>query len=124
MTAPRFHTTPTAEAHFLDALDESLEKWGEMRTEQYRLDFLAGLEKLAKNHRSIGTGHRTAMTQGTDFKLHLMEHRYVVFQTHDAFNIIIAGIFHERMDIPTRLLELALLTKDEIAAIVQQIDGP
>jgi toxin ParE1/3/4 len=119
----RFHITPTAREHLKLAVRDTKREWGLAQAKRYNDAFQAGLEKLAKNHRSIGTGHRAAMTQGTDFKLHLMEHRYVVFQTHDAFNIIIAGIFHERMDIPTRLLELSLLSKDEIAAIVQQIDG-
>ena len=61
------------------------------------------------------------MTQGADFRVHLLEHRYVVFQDHDAHNIIIAGIFHEKMDIPSRIRELAMMTHDEIEIIKTQI---
>jgi toxin ParE1/3/4 len=119
---PRFHITPTARKQLIEAVRDTKRKWGLAQSKRYNEAFLAGLNKLAKNHKSIGTGHRAAMTRGTDFQLHLIEHRYVVFLPHDNYNIIIAGIFHERMDIPARVQELALLTRDEIDAIAEQID--
>ena len=61
------------------------------------------------------------MTQGTDFRVHLLEHRYAVFQDHDAHNIIIAGVFHEKMDMPSRIRELVMMTRDEIEAMKIQI---
>lgn len=119
---PRFHITPTAREHLKQAVKETKRTWGVAQSKRYNEAFLSGLENLAKNHRSVGTGHRAAMAQGTDFRLHLMEHRYVVFQPHDEYNIIIAGIFHERMDIPARVQELALLSQGEIAGLVRLID--
>jgi hypothetical protein len=61
------------------------------------------------------------MTQGTAFRVHRLEHRFVVFQEHDAHNLIVVGIFHERMDIPACIQELALMTGEEIAAIKEMI---
>ena len=121
MKTPRYHMTPTAEGHFWSALGDSQKKWGQRRAEKYRVDFLAGLNNLAKNHRILVATFRQNMTQGTDFRVHLLEHRYVVFQDHDAHNIIIAGIFHEKMDIPSRIRELAMMTHDEIEIIKTQI---
>jgi hypothetical protein len=56
------------------------------------------------------------------FQLHLVEHRYIAFQPHDARTVIIVGIFCEHMDIPNRLKELQTLTRHEISAIRREID--
>jgi plasmid stabilization system protein ParE len=121
MVTHRYHMTATAESHFWAALDESQERWGARRAEKYRIDFLSGLQSLAKNHTMLRATFRNVMTEGAEFRVHRLEHRYVVFQEHDEFNLIIAGIFHEKMDIPSRIGELAMMTGDEIAAIKEII---
>ena len=55
------------------------------------------------------------------FSIHRVEHRYVAFQVHDAKTIIIAGFFHESMDIPNRLLELQSMTQPEMDALKRRI---
>jgi len=62
------------------------------------------------------------MEEGTNFSIHLVEHRYIAFQEHDKNTVIIAGIFHESMDIPSRLKELQAMTKLEIDALKYEIE--
>jgi toxin ParE1/3/4 len=121
MNEHRYHMTATAEEHFFSALDETKQKWGSKQAEKYRLAFLTGLQNLAKNHTMLRATFRQSMTDGTEFRLHRMEHRYVVFHEHDAYNLIVVGIFHEKMDIPARIRELAMMTGDEIEAIKEMI---
>ncbi len=121
MMTKTYHLTTTAEISFWQALRETEKKWGHARAEKYRLDFLAGLQDIADNHRTFHSPHRAALAEGTPFSLHLVEHRYVVFQAMDENTIIISGIFHENMDIPTRLKELQKLGKHEIAALQRRI---
>jgi hypothetical protein len=40
---------------------------------------------------------------------------------HDHQTVIIAAVFHEKMDIPTRLRELQTMSKDEIKALKQDM---
>jgi plasmid stabilization system protein ParE len=71
--------TATAERQFWDALAETQEKWGQDRAEKYRLDFLAGLQNIADNHHNFRSAYRKKLAEGTDFSIHLVEHRYVAF---------------------------------------------
>lgn len=48
-------------------------------------------------------------------------HSRVVYQEHDQHNIIIAGVFHERMDVPTHVRALARATHAEIDAIRRRL---
>ena len=117
MTSRSYRMTPTAEAHFWQALRDTKEKWGKQKAEKYRVKFLAELQNLADNHPFTPTAHRKKLAAGTTFSLHLIEHRYVVFQECDKNTLIIVGIFHESMDIPARLRELQGLASREIDAI-------
>jgi plasmid stabilization system protein ParE len=117
MPRHKYHTTATAESHFWEALRNTKEFWGEKQAEKYRIKFLQGLQYIADNHQKIHSYHRKKLAEGTDFSLHLVEQRYVVYQTHDKYNVIIAGIFHEQMDIPKRLEELQKMSKAEISAL-------
>ncbi len=116
MAQKTYHMTATAETHFWNALRESKQKWGRKRAEKYRIDFLAGLQHIADNHQTFNSPHRTTMAEGTAFSIHLVEHRYVAFQTYGN-DVIIAGIFHEHMDVPARLNELQNMSQAEIDAI-------
>jgi plasmid stabilization system protein ParE len=95
--------------------------WGAKQARRYNTDFLAGLQYIADNHHNFNSPHRDEMADGTDFALHLVEHRYVAFQEHGKNAVIIAGIFHEKMDIPTRLRELQNLARHEIDALKREI---
>ncbi|MBF0460219.1 MAG: type II toxin-antitoxin system RelE/ParE family toxin [Magnetococcales bacterium] len=122
MTRKMYRMTATAEGHFWKALRESRQKWGHKRAEKYRVDFLQGLQRIADNHPVFNAPHRDELAADTAFLIHLVEHRYVAFQEHDKETIIIAGIFHESMDIPTRLRELQGLVRHEIDALKREID--
>lgn len=122
MAIKTYRMTATAEGHFWKALRESKQKWGHKRAEKYRVEFLAGLQHIADSHQTFNSPHREELDVGTAFTIHLVEHRYVAFQEHDKNTIIIAGIFHESMDIPTRLRELQGMTQHEIDALKRAID--
>jgi toxin ParE1/3/4 len=121
MVRHRFHMTATARGHLKEAVRETKRKWGAAQARKYTTDFLFGLQNLAKNHAMLRASFRKIMTEGTQFRVHRLEHRYVVFQEHDAYNLIIVGIFHEKMDVPARIQELALMTGEEIVAIKDTI---
>jgi plasmid stabilization system protein ParE len=109
--------TPTAREHLKTAVKDTRKIWGAKQARKYGKNFLGGLQDIADNHRTFHSPHRAALAEGTPFSLHLVEHRYVVFQAMDENTIIISGIFHQNMDIPTRLKELQKLEKHEIAAL-------
>lgn len=122
MSRRNYRMTATAEAHFHRALKDTQQRWGRAQAEIYRLAFLEGLATLAKTHETLRTRHREALAAGTDFMIHLIEHRYVAFQVHNKNTIIIAGVFHESMDIPNRLREYQTMTQQEIADMKRTID--
>jgi plasmid stabilization system protein ParE len=113
--------TQTALEHFKAAVRETKKKWGLAQAKKYNADFQVGLRYLAQHHATIRTHYRDAMTKGAAFSVHLVEHRYVAYQTHNDYNVIIAGIFHEKMDIPTHLEELAQMSIHEIAMLRRQL---
>lgn len=121
MTRHKFHMTTTVREHLKEAVREARRNWGTSQARKYNVDFQTGLQSLAKNHRILRSTFRQHMTKGTDFRVHRLEHRYVVFQDHDDYNIVIAGIFHEKMDIPARIQELAMMTQDKIMSIIERI---
>lgn len=113
--------TSTAESHFWKALHDTRKKWGQKQAEEYRIKFLDGLQNIADNYQNYNSAHRKNLALGTDFSLHLVEHRYVVFQEIGQNNIIIVGIFHESMDIPRHLRELQESAKLEVKEVKQKI---
>lgn len=119
---PTWRLTPTAEAHFWKALRETRQQWGPAQAETYRQRLLSGFQQIAEHHRSLRTAHREALAAGTAFHVHLIEHRYVVFQEYDEETVIVVGIFHERMDIPARIKELERLTKHELAVLTGEME--
>jgi plasmid stabilization system protein ParE len=116
-----YRMTPTARAHLEKAVRDTGKQWGIPQARTYLDAFRKGLQDLAERHCNLHSPHRAALAAGTAFSVHLVEHRYVAFQVHDAKTIIIAGIFHESMDIPNRLLELENMTQPEIAALKHRI---
>lgn len=82
---------------------------------------LAGFQQITERHRSLHTAHRAELAAGTAFHAHLLEHRYVVFKVYDEQTVIVVGIFHERMDIPTRIRELERLSRHELAVLTGEI---
>lgn len=113
--------TETAERHFWTALEESRQKWGFRRAEKYRVAFIAGLQNLAQNHRKLRSPYRAELAEGTDFLVHLVEHRYIAFQEYDENSIIVAGVFHANMDIAARLKELQAMSQEEILTLKREI---
>lgn len=121
MSRHKFYLTTTAREQIKIAVRDAKKIWGQTRAEKYNADFQAGLDKLAQTHTMLRGTFRSYMTQGTPFHIHRLEQHYVVFVEHDALNLIIVGVFHEKMDLPSRLHELALMTADEIGAIKERI---
>lgn len=61
------------------------------------------------------------MAEVTDFPVDLIEQRYVAYVPHDRYNVIIAAIFHESMDLPRHLQSLRAMSADEIKALKQML---
>lgn len=121
MSQYRYHMTTSAEAVFWKTVRYTKRKWGAAQAEKYRTKLLHGLQDIAENHPHGHVSHRREMAEGTDFLLHLVEHHYIAFQPHNHYHIIIAGIFHEAMDVPARLKELQRMSSGEIAALKREI---
>ena len=117
----RYWTTPTARHHIRKAIRDTREKWGLRQAARYRRDLQAGLQKIADEHTAFNSPYRDSLAGGTAFRLHLVAHRYVAFQPYRD-DVIVAGVFHETMDIPARLRELHAMTRQEIDSIRLQID--
>lgn len=117
MSRYRYHTTVTAETHFLQALGDTRKQWGKLQVRKYRRELLDAFQYIAEHHTRLHSSHREALAEGTGFSLHLAGHRYIAYVPHDQHNVIIVGIFHESMDIPVHLKKLQSLSREEIAAL-------
>ena len=122
MSRYKFHLTETAFRQLDDIVYKTALDRGPDQAEKYKQQQLAGFDKIAQEHMTMRTEHREKLAKGTDFKVHLVEHHYAAYQSHDQHNVIIAGVFHERMDIPTQLRELKGMTRHEIGAIKRDIE--
>jgi plasmid stabilization system protein ParE len=117
----RYVTTPTARNHIRRAIKETRDKWGLEQAIKYRRALQAGLQSIAENHPMFNSPRRIELAKDTDFFIHHVEHRYVAFQEHNNDTIIIAGVFHESMDIPVRLKELQAKTQREIDSLKREL---
>lgn len=122
MTRKTYRMTATAEAQLKKAVRDTKQAWGIKQARKYAADLLAGFQFIAENHASLNAPHRDELAEGTAFSIHLIGHRYIAFQVHDQDTIIIVGLFHESMDIPTRLKELQGLAQHEIDSLMREID--
>lgn len=122
MTLPAYHLTETALSQFETVIRETAYRWGWRQAETYRDALLEGFQEIAVGHPTLHSPHRAALASGTGFSLHLVEHHYVCFTLHDKATVIVAGLFHEAMNIPARLNELRTMSTDEIAALQDAID--
>ena len=122
MSQARFYLTETAFKQLDDIIYGTARDHGPDQAEKYKQRQLAGFETIAREHTSLRTAHREALANITPFRLHLVEHHDVVYQSHDEFNVIIVGILHERMDIPARLTQLQSLSRREIDVLRREID--
>lgn len=119
----RYWVTPTARRHIRAAITETRDTWGNAQASAYRKELIAGLQDIANNHQTFNSPHREDLASGTEFLVHLVAHRYIAYREHSNGDIVIAGVFHERMDIPMRLRELQRLTREEIRAIQREVDS-
>ncbi len=122
MTGHRYWITPTARAQFHKILRDTREKWGTDQAAQYGNALQSGFRHIADNHRSLRSPHRAELAGDSPLSVHLVEHHYVAFLEHSDGHVIIAGIFHEHMDIPNRLKGLQDLTRHELRTLKRQID--
>ena len=118
----RYWLTPTANRHYQRALSETRLNWGQAQAVRYRSVLRAGFQEVADNYPSFNSFHREGLAAGTDFRLHLVGHRYVAFQPYRS-DVIIAGVFHESMNIPAHLRELQDMAGQDIEAIRRAIDA-
>jgi plasmid stabilization system protein ParE len=118
-----YRMTATARNHLKMAVRDTKRIWGGQQAKKYATEFLAGLQHIADNHQRLHSAHRCTLTEGTDFSIYLVQHRYVAYQPYGQDCVIITGIFHEKMDLPARLKELQRITRQEIDAVKREIEG-
>jgi plasmid stabilization system protein ParE len=116
-----FLVTPTARNHIRKIISDTRDKWGTAQAVQYRRQLEDGLQHIAAHHHTFHSPHREALADGTAFSLHRVQHHYIAFLAHPRKGVIIVGVFHERMDLPTRLRELQNLAQHEIDALKREI---
>ena len=117
MIQPTYLLTRTALSHLEKVIRETARRWEWRQAESYRDALLAGFRDIAENSPSLRFSHRQTLAQGTAFSLHLVEHHYVCFTRSVNATVIVARLFHERMNIPVRLKELQSMSSGEIAAL-------
>jgi len=117
----QYHLTPTAFTHLQEVVRTTARKWGLKQAKAYEASLEEGFKEIAREGKTIMTDFRAGMVRSTDFSLHLVEHHYVPFVVLDEHHVIIAGLFHERMNIRARLNELHSKGRDEIALLAAEI---
>lgn len=105
-----YRLTATAEAHLRHVVRNTHHRYGINQAKKYNDALLQGFQSIAEKHLTFHSPHRNELAKDTVFSIHLVEHHYVVFQEQDQRTIVIVGIFHESMDIPSRLRELQTIT--------------
>jgi plasmid stabilization system protein ParE len=122
MARRRYWITPTAKAQFNKILKDTRARWGTDQARRYAAALQSGFQQIADSHPSLRSPHRDELAQDSPLSVHRVEHHYVAFQAHSDGHIIIAGIFHEKMDIPRRLQDFRNITSHELRALKRQID--
>lgn len=113
--------TPTARNHIRKVINDTRNKWGTEQAAKYHRELEEGLQHIADNYHNFNSPHRDEMVKGTAFSIRLVEHHYVAFQEDGKGGVIIAGVFHKSMDIPTRLKDLQSMVRQEIDALRREI---
>lgn len=121
MSRAKYLLTRTASEQYRRIIVETSNRFGVVQAQKYRAALRDGFKKLAAKQLIPLSPHREELAYGTGFYLHLIEHHYVAVAVSNNKTIIIAAIFHERMDIPSRLKELQAKSNDEIAALKRQL---
>ncbi len=121
MSSKTYYLTETAELHLKNALRDTKRKWGIELAHKYSADLLKIFQHITENFQKFNSPHRNKFVERTAFSVHLVEHHYVAFLTGNKDTIIIAGLFHESMDIQNRLYELQDMTQYEIDVLKREI---
>lgn len=121
MPRAKYYLTETATAQYRKIILDTAQKFGVVQSKKYRAQLRDGFQKIARYTDLARTPLREEISRDTDFSIHLVGHHYIAFQLQTDKHVIIVGIFHERMDLPTRLMELKEKSKKEIMAIKKQI---
>jgi plasmid stabilization system protein ParE len=114
--------TNTAISHLEEVVEKTALRWGYAQALKYRDLLRVGFQEIAEHHNSFHSTHHKMLAQDTDFHLHLVEHHYIAFKIHDDKNIIIVGIFHEKMNIPVHLRQLQKMSRSEILKIERAME--
>ncbi len=117
----KWRMTNTAIVHLEEIVERTAFRWGYEQAFKYHNLLRIGFQEIADRYKSFKNPHRAQLAEGTDFEIHLVEHHYVVFKICNDQSIIIAGIFHEKMDIPIHLRSLQRMDKREISNIEDEI---
>jgi plasmid stabilization system protein ParE len=113
--------TNTAITHLQEAVERTALRRGYAQAIKYRDLLRAGFQEIAEHHNSFHSSDRKMLAQDTNFELHLVEHHYIALKIHDDKNIIIVGIFHEKMNIPVHLRQLQKMSRSEILKLESEI---
>lgn len=98
---PDYELTPGAESDLLDIALYTLENHGLRQTDIYE----AALERNFKGINSGETRTRVVFDHWPELRVSRCEHHYVFALLRDQDCPLIVGVFHEKMDLMTRLRE-------------------
>lgn len=115
--ASRVLILPTALNNYRLAVRETARKWSPEQARKYGLLLRAGFDNIPKAY-SLVRAKKDDRVGKSLFRLHKIEHHYAVYIVVDDETFVIAAVLHERMDIPTRLLEIERLTDREYEALM------
>lgn len=113
--------TPTALEHFRNILIYTKKNYGTEQMHKYSALLKKGFSEIAKNHQHE-EGKRTDWKNNTGFELQNIQHYYVVYKIIRGNILVITGIFHNSMDIPTRLKELQRMSQQEIMTLAKRLN--
>ena len=106
---PRYSITLEAAHHLRDIARWGADRWGVAQARSYLEDIRRGFEFIAQRPHAIS--QRSRLTGPGNLRLHRVRNHYVVFAFVTDDHIAIAGVLHERMDVPAHLEVLQARTE-------------
>lgn len=119
MPQGQVYITRLALAHIRHIGRRTEKERGKAQAHKYLSELRAGLQACADRHKQFPA--RSHQVGESHLCLNHVRHHYIAFQVLDEGEVAIAGVLHENMDIPNRLMELQAMSRQEIEAIEAEI---
>lgn len=121
MQSGKYYTfTTLADEDAVELKRWSRARWGKTLTRQYMLDIHAGVERIAKNYKSLRS--RDELTAGTGLSIYPVREHYVIFYPVAKAHIVIVAVLRQGRDIPNILRDNSVRIGRELREIQQKIE--